>query len=379
MNFLKNLLKKKIKKITVWSYLDELKSEKKEVLSAVNKVLDSGILILGDNVKEFENKFSKYCNSNYGVGVNSATDALFLIMRSFGLKKGDEVISVSNTAVPTISSIVAANGTPRFVDIDPNSYLMDVNQLEKSITNKTKGVIVVHLFGQCVDMDPVIDICKRRKIFLIEDCSQSHGAKYKNKIAGSMSDASVFSFYPTKILGGYGDAGMVVTNNKNINDNLRKLRFYGMEKTYYSILEEGYNSRLDEMHAAILLNKLKHLDYYIKRRRKIAKVYQSRLKNTSLILPREMDYNKHSFYVYVVRHKKRDEILQKLKEKNIFLNISYPWPIHTMTGFKQFGFKEGDLPVTEKVAKEIFSLPMYPYFDLKKQLYFIETLKQIIK
>ena len=379
MNFLKNLLKKKIKKITVWSYLDELKSEKKEVLSAVNKVLDSGILILGDNVKEFENKFSKYCNSNYGVGVNSATDAFFLIMRSFGLKKGDEVISVSNTAVPTISSIVAANGTPRFVDIDPNSYLMDVNQLEKSITNKTKGVIVVHLFGQCVDMDPVIDICKRRKIFLIEDCSQSHGAKYKNKIAGSMSDASVFSFYPTKILGGYGDAGMVVTNNKNINDNLRKLRFYGMEKTYYSILEEGYNSRLDEMHAAILLNKLKHLDYYIKRRRKIAKVYQSRLKNTSLILPREMDYNKHSFYVYVVRHKKRDEILQKLKEKNIFLNISYPWPIHTMTGFKQFGFKEGDLPVTEKVAKEIFSLPMYPYFDLKKQLYFIETLKQIIK
>ncbi len=379
MNFLKNLFKKKIKKITVWSYLDELKSEKKEVLSAVNKVLDSGILILGDNVKEFENKFSEYCNSNYGVGVNSATDALFLIMRSFGLKKGDEVISVSNTAVPTISSIVAANGTPRFVDIDPNSYLMDVNQLEKSITNKTKGVIVVHLFGQCVDMDPVIDICKRRKIFLIEDCSQSHGAKYKNKIAGSMSDASVFSFYPTKILGGYGDAGMVVTNNKNINDNLRKLRFYGMEKTYYSILEEGYNSRLDEMHAAILLNKLKHLDYYIKRRRKIAKVYQSRLKNTSLILPREMDYNKHSFYVYVVRHKKRDEILQKLKEKNIFLNISYPWPIHTMTGFKQFGFKEGDLPVTEKVAKEIFSLPMYPYFDLKKQLYFIETLKQIIK
>ena len=379
MNFLKNLFKKKIKKITVWSYLDELKSEKKEVLSAVNKVLDSGILILGDNVKEFENKFSEYCNSNYGVGVNSATDALFLIMRSFGLKKGDEVISVSNTAVPTISSIVAANGTPRFVDIDPNSYLMDVNQLEKSITNKTKGVIVVHLFGQCVDMDPVIDICKRRKIFLIEDCSQSHGAKYKNKIAGSMSDASVFSFYPTKILGGYGDAGMVVTNNKNINDNLRKLRFYGMEKTYYSILEEGYNSRLDEMHAAILLNKLKHLDYYIKRRRKIAKVYQSRLKNTSLILPREMDYNKHSFYVYVVRHKKRDEILQKLKEKNIFLNISYPWPIHTMTGFKQFGFKEGDLPVTEKVAKEIFSLPMYPYFDLKKQLYFIEILKQIIK
>ena len=379
MNFLKNLFKKKIKKITVWNYLDELKSEKKEVLSAIKKVLDSGILILGDNVKEFENKFSKYCNSNYGIGVNSATDALFLTMRSFGLKKGDEVISVSNTAVPTISSIVAANGTPRFVDIDPNSYLMDVNKLEKSITKKTKGVIVVHLFGQCVDMDPVIEICKRRKIFLIEDCSQSHCAKYKNKIAGSMSDASVFSFYPTKILGGYGDAGMVVTNNKKINDNIKKLRFYGMEKTYYSILEEGYNSRLDEMHAAILINKLKHLDYYIERRRKIAKVYQSKLKDTSLILPCEKEYNKHSFYVYVVRHKKRDEILQKLKEKNIFLNISYPWPIHTMTGFKQFGFKEGDLPVTEKVAKEIFSLPMYPYFDLKKQLYFIETLKQILK
>ena len=266
MNFLKNLFKKKIKKITVWNYLDELKSEKKEVLSAIKKVLDSGILILGDNVKEFENKFSKYCNSNYGIGVNSATDALFLTMRSFGLKKGDEVISVSNTAVPTISSIVAANGTPRFVDIDPNSYLMDVNKLEKSITKKTKGVIVVHLFGQCVDMDPVIEICKRRKIFLIEDCSQSHGAKYKNKIAGSMSDASVFSFYPTKILGGYGDAGMVVTNNKKINDNIKKLRFYGMEKTYYSKLEEGYNSRLDEMHAAILINKLKHLDYYIERR-----------------------------------------------------------------------------------------------------------------
>lgn len=379
MKFLNKFFKPKTyDRVAVWSYIEEMNSEKKEIMDAIKRVLNSGVLILGDQVKRFEDEFSSYCGCEYGVGVNSATDALFLAMRSFGIKKGDEVISVSNTAVPTISSIVAANGSPVFVDIDPNTFLMDINKLEKSITKKTKGIVVVHLFGQCVDMDPVIELCNKYNLFLIEDCSQSHGAKYKGKIAGSMSDASVFSFYPTKILGGYGDGGMVVTNNKKTYENIKKLRFYGMEKTYYSVLDEGYNSRLDELHASILLNKLNHLNTYIKKRRKIAKIYNQELKDSNLILPVEQEYNYHSYYVYVVRHKKRDKILKLLKEKNIFLNISYPWPIHTMKGFEKFGYKNGDLPNTEVAANEIFSLPMYPSLEEKKQMYFIKELKKII-
>jgi aminotransferase EvaB len=284
---------------------------------------------------------------------------------------------VANTAVPTVSAIGATGATARFVDIDPVTYLMDVSKAEKAITSKTKCIIAVHLFGQCVDMDPLLSIASRRNIPILEDCSQSHGALYKGRISGSLTEISAFSFYPTKILGGYGDGGMVLTTSEELEKKLRRLRFYGMVKTYYSI-DEGFNSRLDELHAAILLKKMNHIDQYLQRRREIAKVYNERLKNTSLILPAVGNGNLHSYYLYVVRHQQRDEIMEKLKNRSILLNISYPWPIHTMSGYKHLGYSEGDLPHTEKAAKEIFSLPMYPSLTNQEQEYVIDSLLDII-
>lgn len=364
--------------VRVWSYLKEYAQEKNEILEAVTQVLESGVLILGEQVRNFENSFAAYCNSKFGVGVNSATDALFFALKALGIKAGDEVITVSNTAVPTVSAIGALGAVARFVDIHPDTYLMDVSKVPAAITPKTKCIIAVHLFGQCVDMDPLMEIAAKHGIPVLEDCAQSHGAQYKGRIAGSMTQISAFSFYPTKILGGYGDGGMVVTSDESLAAKLRKLRFYGMEKTYYSV-EEGYNSRLDEIHAAILLRKLKHIDHYIERRRQIAEIYSTRLGNTSLQLPVTAAGNFHSFYLYVVSHSDRDRIMEKLKEKNIFLNISYPWPIHTMSGYSHLGYVSGDLPNTENAAKRIFSLPMYPSLTEEEQSYTIDTILEFIK
>lgn len=363
--------------VKVWSYLKEYINEKEEVHEAIEQVLNSEVLILGENVKQFENEFSAYCQSKFGIGVNSATDAIFFALKALGVEPGDEIITVSNTAVPTVSAIAAIGAIPKFVDIDPISYLMKVEHIVDIITPKTKGIIAVHLFGQCVEMDLLTEIATKYNLFIIEDCAQSHGAEYKGRIAGSMSEVSTFSFYPTKILGGYGDGGMMVTSDNELTNKMRRLRFYGMEKTYYAI-EHGYNSRLDELHAAILRKKLLHIDEYINNRRRIAKRYDQELKHTSLQLPVELPDNKHAYYIYVVRHPDRNEIMEKLKEKNILLNISYPWPIHTMTGYEYLGYKVGDLPETEKAGKEIFSLPMYPSLSYDEQSYVINTLHSIL-
>jgi len=364
--------------IKVWDYLKEYESEKEEIHNAIEEVLTSGWLILGEKVTQFEEQFSKYCGVKFGVGVNSATDALFLGLKALDIGKGDEVITVSNTAVPTVSAITATGARAVFTDVDPVSYLMNVDQSESLITPYTKCILPVHLFGQCADMDAINRVAKKYNLYILEDCAQSHGAKYNNKIAGSLSDLAAFSFYPTKILGGYGDAGMVITQNEDLYQKLKKLRFYGMEKTYYS-LEQGYNSRLDELHASILLKKLDHLDNYIKRRRELAEQYNHLLKNSSLILPKEIEGRQHAYYLYVVRHPKRDLIIEKLKKQNIYLNISYPWPIHTMPGFSELGYKQGDLPVTEKLANEIFSLPMYPSLTNKEQVFVVTSLNKALQ
>ena len=345
--------------IKVWSYLKEYARQKEEIIKAIEEVFESGQLILGEKGIALEKNYSAYCGVKYGVGVDNGTNAITLALLALGVGKGDEVITVSNTAIPTVSAIVTAGATPVFVDINKETYLLDVTKIKSAITKKTKCIIPVHLFGQCVDMDPLLEIAKKYKLFVLEDCAQSQGAEYRGKKSGSLSDVSTTSFYPTKILGAYGDGGMVLTNNEEIEQKLRRLRFYGAEKTYYAI-EHGYNSRLDEVQAAILLTKLPQLDQFVARRREIAALYNTLLKDTELTLPKEADYGKHAYYLYVVRHARRDAIMAKLKENNIFVNISYPWPIHIMTGYKYLGFKEGDLPETEIAAKEIFSLPMYP-------------------
>jgi aminotransferase EvaB len=329
-------------------------------------VFRSGRLILGESVKNFEAAFSAYCGVRYGVGVDNATNGLFLSLKALDIGPGDEVITVSNTAVPTVSAICAAGARPRFVDIDPATYLMDVRQIESAITPRTRCLLPVHLFGQCVAMETVKAVAERHGLKVVEDSSQSHGASRNGHKAGAMSDLGVFSFYPTKPLGGYGDGGMAVTSDHALDARLRRLRFYGMEKTYYAE-EGGYNSRLDELHAEILLRKLKRLDDYIARRRNLAQRYGRILAATSLGLPRTAPGNFHVYYLYVVRHAERDRILEELAKRDIHLNVSYPWPIHTMRAYASLGGREGDLPHTEKAAKEIFSLPMYPSLSEKAQ------------
>ena len=349
----------KMDKITVWSYLKEYEETKDEILKAVTDVFESGILILGQKGRDFERAYSDYIGTKYGVGCDNGTNAIILALYALGVGAGDEVITVSNTAIPTVSAIVTTGATPVFVDIDPRTYLMDVNQVEAAITPKTKVILPVHLFGQCVDMDPILDIARRHGLYVLEDCAQAQGAEYRGRKAGSMGDISTTSFYPTKILGAYGDGGMVNTNSGELDRKLRRLRFYGAEKTYYAI-EHGYNSRLDEVQASILLTKLPKIEQYITRRRAIAALYGKLLADTELTLPAEAAYGRHGYYIYVVRHPRRDWILEKLRENDIFVNISYPWPIHTMTAYQYLGYAEGSLPRTEAAAKEIFSLPMYP-------------------
>ena len=365
-------------KISVWNYLQEYAQNKEEILKAVEEVFASGQLILGEKVKTFETNYAAYTGVKYGVGVDNGTNAIVLGLYALGIGKGDEVITVSNTAIPTVSAIVTTGATPVFIDVDPHTFLMDVNRLEAAITDKTKCILPVHLFGQCVDMDPLLEIARKNHLFVLEDCAQSQGAEYKGRKSGSLSDISTTSFYPTKILGGYGDGGMVNTDSKTLEQKLRRLRFYGAEKTYYAI-EHGYNSRLDELQAAILLTKLSKLDQFVARRREIAALYRTLLQDTELLLPKEEPYGTHAYYLFVVRHPQRAIIMSKLKENNIFVNISYPWPIHTMTGYAYLGYREGDLPETEKAAKEIFSLPMYPTLTNDEVIRVSDVLHQIFK
>ena len=346
-------------KIQVWDYLKEYKENREDILKLVDEVFSSGWLILGESVREFENTFSAYCDSGHGIGVNSGTDALFLALKALDIGAGDEVITVANTAVPTVSAIVSAGATPKFVDVQSDTCLMDVDQLEQVLTSKTKCLLPVHLYGQCVNMNRVMEFAQKHDLSVLEDCAQSTGALFEGKKSGAFGDVAAFSFYPTKILGGYGDGGMVVTEKEDLSEKVRKLRMYGMVGKYYSE-EHGYNSRLDEVHAKILTLKLKYLDSYVEKRRLLADNYRRLLGGSELILPEEAEGNSHAYYLYVVRHPRRDAIIEELKKHDIFLNISYPWPIHTMQGYVHLGYKKGDLPVTEDLAKEIFSLPMYP-------------------
>ena len=362
-----------IRPLNVWSYQEEYEEIREEILNQVDSVFKSGQLILGNYVKEFESNFSKYIGHKFGIGVNSGTDAIFLALKAIDVRHGDEIITVSNTAIPTVSAIVSSGAKPVFVDVKEDDYLIDEDQIKFSINKKTKAILVVHLFGQCANMDKILEIADQSGIYVIEDCAQSAGSSFNGKKSGSFGHLSAFSFYPTKLLGGYGDGGMVLTSNKKLSEKIRSLRMYGIKKNYYSELH-GYNSRLDEVHASILNLKLKKLDKWILERRRIAEIYDSQLENI-LITPKENKMNFHAYYVYVVRSPLRDKIMENLKKSDIFLNISYPFPIHLMKGYKRFGYKLGDLPNTEKLAKEIFSLPMYPQLSNKDVLRVCSSIK----
>jgi aminotransferase EvaB len=373
--------------IKVWDYLKEYELLRDDILNAVDDVFKNGTLIFGPKLDEFETKFSSYHDSKYGIGVGNCTDAITIALKALDIGPGDEVLTTSNTAVPTVTAIVNAGASVKFVDINKYS-LIDVSKIENFINNKTKAIVPVHLYGQMCEMDAIMKIAQKNKLKVIEDCAQSHGATYKNKKAGSIGDVGCFSFYPTKIFGAYGDGGFITTNDEKLYDRMKRIRFLGMEKKkmssghwngkYYAV-EHGTNSRLDEVHAAIMLKKLPYLNEWIDRRREIANRYNTELKDFDIELPIEHPDNKHAYYIYVVSHPERERIMSGLLKKDIHLNISYPWPIHIMDAYKHFVCSSCTcLKKTEENSKKIFSLPMYPTLTDEEQGIVIKELKQLI-
>ncbi|MGW1818796.1 DegT/DnrJ/EryC1/StrS family aminotransferase [Streptomyces sp. NPDC002125] len=367
----------------VWDYLPEYDQERKDILDAVETVFSSGQLVLGASVRGFEEEFAAYHGVRHCVGVDNGTNAVKLALQAVGVGPGDEVITVSNTAAPTVLAIDGVGATPVFVDVRADDFLMDTDQVAAAVTPRTKALLPVHLYGQCVDMAPLEALAAEHGLALVEDCAQAHGAHHHGRAAGSMGDAAAFSFYPTKVLGAYGDGGAVLTDDGEVDAALRRLRYYGMDKVYYVVQTPGHNSRLDEVQAEILRRKLTRLDTYVEGRRAVAHRYEEELADLSgpggLLLPQVSPGNDHVYYVYVVRHPQRDQIIERLKnEHDISLNISYPWPVHTMTGFAHLGYGKGSLPVTEQLAQEIFSLPMYPSLPADLQSTVIGALRDVL-
>ena len=363
----------------VWSYLAEYQDERKDILDAVDMVFRSGRLVLGPSVEGFEREFAAYHNRVHGVGVDNGTNAIVLALRAVGVGAGDEVITVSNTAAPTVVAIDAVGATPVLVDVHPDTYLMDVSQVEAAITPRTRCLLPVHLYGQCVAMDPLAAIAAKHDLRVVEDCAQSHGARQRGRLAGTTGDAAAFSFYPTKVLGAYGDGGAVLTDDPDVNANLRRLRYYGMEEAYSVVSTPGHNSRLDEVQAEILRRKLTRMDHYIANRRAVAGRYAEALADTDLTLPAIAEGNDHVYYLYVVRHERRDTIIALMRKRDIQLNVSYRWPVHIQRGFRHLGYAKGSLPITEDKADQIFSLPMYASLLPDDQDKIIDALLDVLR
>lgn len=329
---------------------------RQQALDAVGRVLDSGWYVLGEQVACFEQEFAAYCEGGYGVGVGNGTDAITIALRSFGIGTGDEVIVPSHTAVATAAGVEACGAKAVFADVEERYYTLDPVEAEKAITPKTRAIVAVHLYGNPADLDALAAICREHDLRLIEDCAQAHGALYHGHKVGSIGDAGCFSFYPTKNLGTPGDGGMIVFSDEGACERARQLRQYGWDDKRQSQFA-GVNSRLDEMHAAILREQLRHLDGWNQRRREIAGMYDARLKELDLVVPEVREGCEGVYHLYVVRVKNRDIIRQKLREKGIGASIHYPQAAHQQRAYRRDGLC---LPVTEKIVDEILTLPMFP-------------------
>lgn len=338
----------------------QYQSHKDDILEAVKRVFESGSYILGREVEAFENTFAGYCGVDHGVGVNSGTDALIIALRALGVGVGDEVITVSHTALATIAAIIACGAKPVLVDIEPAYYTIDPQCIQRAITPQTKAIIPVHLYGQPADMDAIMNIARAHGLFVIEDCAQATGAKYKEKRVGSIGDAGCFSFYPTKNLGTIGDGGMVVTGNAHLADRVRRLRQYGWDEKRGTD-GPGLNSRLDEIHAAILNVKLKSLDSDNRQRQELAKLYSDGLAGLPITQPGVRPEATHVFHLFVIACEGRNHLHKKLSESSVFAGIHYPVPGHLHGGYEsQVVVPPEGLPVTDSLVDSILSLPIYP-------------------
>ncbi len=331
---------------------------KEEILSGISRVLDGMQLFLGENVQALEKEFAQFCGAAHGIGVSDGTMALQVIMRAMDIGPGDEVITVSHTFIATVEAIILTGATPVFVDIDPATCLMDVSQVEGKITARTKAILPVHLYGQTVDMDPLLEIASRHGLRVIEDACQAHGAEYKGRKAGTLGDAAGFSFYYSKNLGAYGEGGFISTNDPELAAKMRKVRDHGSGVRYHHDLI-GMNGRLDEIQAVVLRAKLPYLAEWNEKRREHARLYNELLKGTQAVTPVENKGNTPVYHLYVIRTPKRDELQAYLKDQGIFTGIHYPVPVHLQKAMEYLGYKKGDLPETEHVVSQILSLPMY--------------------
>lgn len=355
----------------------QYRSIKNELDQAVLSVLADTKFIMGPEVKSFEEKIAEYCGSKFAIGVASGTDALLLALKACGVESGDEVITTPFSFFATAGVITRLGATPVFVDIDPDSYNIAPDLIEKKITSKTKAIVPVHLYGQCADMDPINQIAKKHDLKVVEDAAQAIGAKYKGKKAGTLGDFGCFSFFPSKNLGAAGDGGMVVTDNPEMADLVRILRVHGAKPKYYHSIV-GYNSRLDTLQAAILSVKLRYLDGWTAKRREHVSAYNSAFKGLNLITPKEEDFNYHIYHQYTIAVKNREKLSAVLKENQIGHEVYYPVPLHLQKCYQSLGYKEGDLPVAERKAREVISLPIYPELTVEEQNFVIENVKKTV-
>lgn len=351
-------------------------SIKEEIDNAIFKVLDSGNFILGENVKKLEDEIANFCSCRYGVAVNSGTDALYLSLLALKIAPGDEIITTPFTFIATVEPILLLGAIPVFVDIDEKTFNIDVNKIEEKITRKTKAIISVHLYGLPVDMEQILSLAKKYKLKVIEDSAQSIGAIYKSKKVCSFGDFGCVSFYPAKNLGAYGDGGMVVTNNSGFANKIKLLRDHGSQRKYCHKFV-GLNSRLDEIQAAILRVKFKHLQDWIEKRRENAKLYNETLKNSEVKIPFVPEYCKHVYNQYTVKVKNREKIHEELKNKGISAGVHYPIPLHLQEALKHLKHKKGDFPVSENIADSVLSLPIYPELKEEEIKYISDTLLSI--
>jgi dTDP-4-amino-4,6-dideoxygalactose transaminase len=349
---------------------------KPEIDAAISRVLESGEFVLGSEVAAFEREFATYCQAAECIAVNSGTSALHLALLAVGVGPGDEVITVPFTFIATVAAITYTGARPVLVDIEPRSFNMDPSAIEAAITPRTKAILPVHLYGQTADMDPILDIARRRGLAVIEDAAQAHGAQYKGRTAGSMGDIGCFSFYPTKNLGAFGEGGAVVTNNSEHAKTVRMLRDWGQDRKYHHALQ-GFNYRMEGLQGAILRVKLRHLERWTEARRALARCYNESLKDSGLTLAQEMPWARHVYHLYTVRAEDRDTLKAGLQAEGIQTAIHYAIPAHLQPAYRGLGYKKGDFPHSESSAEHVLCLPIYPEFSEESIVRVAHSVKKV--
>jgi dTDP-4-amino-4,6-dideoxygalactose transaminase len=371
-----------MKKIPVLDLKKQIRPIRKELDLAIKRVIDNAHFIFGDEIEDFENAVTKYCNVRYAVGVSNGTDAIRLSLIALGIKPGDGVICPAFTYYATAGAIVATGAIPVFVDIDPDTYNISTSKIEEALKKKTnskiEAIIPVHLYGQCADMDNILKLARKYNLPVVEDTAQAFGAEYKGKKAGTIGDCGTVSFFPGKNLGAFGDAGMVLTNNKDIAYKLMLLKNQGnIEK--YNHLIIGYNNRLDTIQAAVLKVKLKYLDSWNRKRQKNAEYFNQRLRGLDIKTPYVADYTTHIYHQYVLRLKVPAKgLIGYLRNKGIEARVYYPQPLHLQKCFKYLGYKKGDFPESEKASCNTLAIPVYPDLTTQEKGYIIDSIREFM-